>query len=134
MEELEGKPTPGVGFASGIERMILNLKKQDIVVPPIPQPRTFVAFLGQEAKDKAMEYVAQIRREGIGAILASGNRSLKAQLRHANSLGATSAIIIGADELRDGMIVWRDMTRSEQQRLSFEDALQRLKEQIWQPE
>jgi histidyl-tRNA synthetase len=68
-----------------------------------------------------------MRREGIGTILASGNRSLKAQLRHANALGATSAIIIGEDELRNGMIVWRDMTRSEQQRLSFEDALSLVK-------
>jgi len=127
MEEIGGRPTPGVGFATGIERMILNIKRQGIVVPPLPQPTTFVAFLGQEAKDKAMDYVAQMRREGIGAILASGNRSLKAQLRHANALGATSAIIIGEDELRDGMIVWRDMTRGDQQRLSFEDALSLVK-------
>ncbi len=118
-----GRPTPAVGFATGIERMILNLKRQNISPPPLPQPTTFVAFLGQEAKDKAVEYVAQMRREGIGVILASGNRSLKAQLRHADVLGAAGAIIIGEEELRDGMIVWRDMTRGEQQRLSFEEAL-----------
>ena len=127
IEELGGKPTPAVGFAAGIERAILNLKKQGISVPSPPQTSVFVAYLNQEAKDKAIEYVAQLRREGIGAVFASGDRSLKAQLRQANALGANYTIIIGEDELRDGLIVWRDMVKSEQQRLSFAEALEILK-------
>lgn len=127
IEELGGKPTPAVGFAAGIERAILNLKKQGISVPSPPQTSVFVAYLNQEAKDRAIEYVAQLRREGIGAVFASGDRSLKAQLRQANALGANYTIIIGEDELRDGLIVWRDMVKSEQQRLSFAEALEILK-------
>ncbi len=127
IEELGGKPTPAVGFAAGIERAILNLKKQGISVPSPPQTSVFVAYLNQEAKDKAIEYVAQLRREGIGAVFASGDRSLKAQLRQANALGANYTIIIGEDELKDGLIVWRDMVKSEQQRLTFAEALEILK-------
>ena len=127
IEELGGSPTPAVGFATGIERMILNLKKQDVAIPSLPQPTTFVAFVGEAAKDKALEYVAQIRREGVGAVLASGGRSLKAQMRQANALSASYTIIIGEDELKDGLVMLRDMTKGEQQRLTFAEALAELK-------
>ncbi|MDD5093535.1 MAG: histidine--tRNA ligase [Dehalococcoidia bacterium] len=122
IEEIGGRPTPAVGFATGIERIILNLKNQDISVPALSQPGVFVAFLGEAAKDKALEYAAKMRQDGMGVILASGSRSLKAQLKQANALNARHALIIGDDELRDGMVMWRDMGKGEQQRLSFDEA------------
>jgi len=127
IEEIGGKPTPAVGFATGIERIILNLAKQNIAVPPLPQPAIFFAFLGEQAKNKALEYIKQMRRDGIGASIAFGSRSLKAQMRQANALGASHAIIIGEDELKDEMVMWRDMARSEQERLSIDEALARAK-------
>ena len=126
IEAIGGKPTPGVGFATGVERIILNLKKQGIPVPNIASPRVFLAYLGREAKQKALEYAARLRRAGIGVILASDDRSLKAQLRQANSLGASFVLILGEDELREGKVVWRDMKRGEQQRLSFAEILENL--------
>ena len=126
IEAIGGKPTPGVGFATGVERIILNLKKQGIPVPNIPSPRVFLAYLGQEAKGRALEYAARLRRAGIGVVLASDDRSLKAQLRQANSLGASFTLILGEDELREGKVVWRDMKRGEQQRLSFTEILENL--------
>jgi len=126
IEELGGKSTPAVGFASGIERIILNLKKQNIAVPSTTPPTVYVASLGQAAKDKALQYAAHIRQAGVGAILASGNRSLKAQLRQANVLGATYALIIGEDELRDERVMLRDMAKGEQQQLTFAEAEQRI--------
>ena len=127
IEELGGKAVPAVGFATGFERTILNLKSQDITIPAVASPSTFVAFLGQGAKDKAVEYVTQIRREGMNAILASGNRSLKAQMRQANAIGASYTIIIGEDELKDGVVMLRDMSGGEQQRLAFKEVLNRLR-------
>ena len=126
IEELGGKPTPAVGFGTGFERMILNLKNQEVEAPSLSRPITFVASLGEDAKIKAVEYTARFRREGVEAILASGNRSLKAQMRQANTLGATHTIIIGEDELKDGLVMLRDMSDGEQKRLKFDEVLEKL--------
>jgi len=127
IEDIGGKPTPAVGFATGFERTILNLKNQNAPLPDFSTHTTFVAFLGQEAKDKAMEYVTRIRREGMSAILASGNRSLKAQMRQSNAVGANNTVIIGEDELKDDVVMLRDMNGGEQQRLAFDEVLNRLR-------
>ena len=127
IEELGGKPTAAVGFGTGFERMNLNLQNQEVEISSLSRPATFVAFLGEEAKAKALEYVTRIRREGLDAILASGNRSLKAQMRQANAIGTDHTIIIGEDELRDGMVILRDMSGGEQQKLSFDEVMGKLR-------
>jgi histidyl-tRNA synthetase len=114
IEELGGKPTPAIGFAAGMERIILNLKKQDIPVPALPRPQVFVAWVGDEARDEAMKLASTLRRAGTGVVEAIGNKSLKAQLRQANSLGVGCTIIIGEEELRTGTVVLRDMTNARQ--------------------
>jgi len=114
IEELGGKPTPAIGFAAGIERIILNLKKQNVPVPPLPKPQVFIAYLGDEAKEKALKLASTLRQAGIGVIEALGSKSLKGQLRQANSLGAHFAVIIGEEELKTGTVILRDMTSAEQ--------------------
>jgi len=114
IEELGGKPTPAIGFAIGIERIILNLKKQDIPVPPLPRPQVFIAHMGDEARDEAIKLASQLRQSGIGIIVATGNKSLKAQLRQANTLGVRYAVIIGEEEVRSGTVALRDMTTARQ--------------------
>ncbi|GAH88653.1 unnamed protein product, partial [marine sediment metagenome] len=112
IEELGGKPTPAIGFAAGIERIILNLKKQDVSVPPLPRPQVFIAYVGDEAKDEATRLAARLRKKGIGVIEALGNKSLKAQLRQANNLGIEQAVIIGEHEIETSTVILRDMTTS----------------------
>jgi len=112
IEELGGKPTPAIGFAAGIERIILNLKKQDVSVPPLPRPQVFIAYVGDEAKDEATRLAARLRKKGIGVIEALGNKSLKAQLRQANNLGIEQAVIIGEQEIETSTVILRDMTTS----------------------
>jgi histidyl-tRNA synthetase len=120
IEELGGKPTPALGFATGIERIITNLKKQNIPVPPIPGPRVFLAYLGEAGKEASMKLVASLRQKGIGAVQATGNKSLKSQLRHANSLGVRYTVIIGDEELKTGIVQLKDMTGSQQQNIPLE--------------
>ncbi|MFO8010318.1 MAG: histidine--tRNA ligase [Dehalococcoidia bacterium] len=127
IEELGGRPTPAVGFGTGFERIILNLKDQDIEVPATDSPPVFVAYLGEEAKSNAIEYVSLIRREGLKAIMSSGDRSLKAQMRQANSLQAGLTLIIGEDEVAENVVLLKDMTTGDQQRSSFEAALDAMK-------
>jgi histidyl-tRNA synthetase len=114
IEGLGGKPTPAIGFAAGIERIILNLKKQNVAIPPLPKPQVFIAYLGDEAKDEAIKLASALRQAGLGVIEAPGDKSLKAQLRQANSLGARFAVIIGEEELKTGAVILRDMTSAEQ--------------------
>jgi histidyl-tRNA synthetase len=114
IEELGGKPTPAIGFATGMERIVLNLKKQDVPVPPLPKPQVFIAYLGDDARDEAVKLTATLRRSGIGAVVALGEKSLKAQLRQANNLGIHYAVIIGEQEVMTATAILRDMTTAEQ--------------------
>ncbi|MFC2003965.1 histidine--tRNA ligase [Chloroflexota bacterium] len=115
IEELGGKPTPAVGFATGIERIILNLKNQNIPIPPLPIPQVFVAYVGNDAKDGAIKLASRLRQDGIGVITAIGSKSLKAQLRQANTFGVRHTVIIGDQEVKTGMVILRDMTNAQQE-------------------
>jgi histidyl-tRNA synthetase len=114
IEELGGKPTPAIGFAAGIERIILNLKKQGISVPPLPKPQVFIAYIGEEAKDEAIKLASQLRRANIGVVEAASGKSLKAQLKQADAVGARHTVIIGEQEIKTGTVILRDMTTSQQ--------------------
>lgn len=127
IEEIGGKPTPAVGFATGIERIILNLVRQEAAVPPASRPAAFIAFMGGEAKTEAVKLASELRSAGIGIIAAAGDRSLKSQLRQANSVGAAYAIIIGEEEVKARSVVLRDMAANTQETLSLGEVAPALK-------
>ena len=114
IEELGGKPTPAIGFAAGMERVVLNLKRQKIPMPNLPAPSVFIAHLGNEAKLEAVKLTSTLRKDGIAAIMGTGDRSLKGQLRQADSLGSSYVAIIGEDEVKSGAVTLRDMMTGEQ--------------------
>ncbi|MFQ6122684.1 MAG: histidine--tRNA ligase [Dehalococcoidales bacterium] len=127
IEELGGKPTPAIGFAAGIERIILNLKKQNVSVPPLPRPQVFIAHIGDAARAEAIKLASRLRQAGIGITLATGNKSLKAQLRQANNLGARYTVIIGEEEVKTSTISFRDMTTARQKTIPPSELPQLLK-------
>ncbi|MFH1169397.1 MAG: histidine--tRNA ligase [Chloroflexota bacterium] len=127
IEELGGRPTPAIGFAVGIERAVLNLKKQLVTIPPLPAPPVFIAHIGTPAMEAAISLAARLRQAGTGAITATGDKSLKAQLRQANASGARYAVIIGDEELKAGTVVLRDMTGARQEAVSPDELAGRLK-------
>lgn len=128
IEELGGKPTPAIGFATGLERIVLNLKKQKVTIPTLPGPEVFLAYMGEEARDETVRLASRLRKKGIGVIEALGGKSLKAQLRQANTLGVRHAVIIGEDEVKSGTVILRDMTTSRQQNIPFTQLEERLRE------
>lgn len=130
IEELGGKPTPAVGFATGIERIVRNLKREGIAVPLLPKPHVFLAFVGDEAGAEAMKLAAKLRRAGIGVIEAMGSRSLKAQLRQADALGARYTLIVGEQELKSHVVILRDMTTAQQKTVSLHQIENELRDQI----
>ncbi len=126
MEQLGGKPTPGIGFATGIERIILNLRSQGIQVPEVGRPLLYVAYLGDEARLPAFHLTDEARRLGIPTVATLGSRSLKAQLKQANNVGARFAFILGEQEVRDGTVTVRDMSESKQWQEPRATALEQL--------
>jgi histidyl-tRNA synthetase len=128
IEELGGEAIPAVGFAVGIERIILNMQKQGIKPPPISKPKVYVAYLGEEGNREAIKLVAGLHRAGLSAIKAVGSRSLKAQLKQANSLGAAQVVIIGEEEIKKGSIILRDMEKGDQKEIPQQEAITLLKD------
>jgi histidyl-tRNA synthetase len=98
IEQLGGPATPGVGFAAGIERILLA---SDFAAPD-PPPSVFVAYLGP-GSGKAFQVLRALRARGKTASVEQAGRSMKGQLKHANRLGATHVVIVGDDglELKD---------------------------------
>jgi len=120
IEAIGGKPTPGVGFAMGMERVILNLKEQELGVPGTTAPRVYLAHMGESARLSAVALGAQLREAGVTVVSSTGGKSLKAQMRHANSLGAQYTIILGEDEVRAGQAVVKSMAENTQESVSRE--------------
>jgi histidyl-tRNA synthetase len=118
IEELGGKPTPAAGFAAGLERIILNLKKLKVDIPPLPRPDVFIAYLAGEAKIEAIRLASALREAGIAVIMATGDKSLRGQLRQADSLGIARALILGEQEVSQGNVMVRDMSGGEQKTIS----------------
>jgi histidyl-tRNA synthetase len=126
VEALGGRPTPAVGFATGIERIIMNLKQQGVPVPAAPAPRVYLAHLGEAACREAVRLADALRQQGVSTVLAVGSRQLKAQLRQANSLGVAWVVILGEEELAAGEATVRDMASGTQVRVPLGTVVARL--------
>jgi histidyl-tRNA synthetase len=107
IEALGGPPTPGIGFGSGIERILLSCDAEGVFPVPGAEPGVFVVDVtgGGEARDLTIE----LRRLGIAADRAYDNRSMKAQMKAADRSGAMLVLIIGEDELAAGTVTVRDL-------------------------
>jgi histidyl-tRNA synthetase len=127
IEQLGGRPTPGIGFGSGIERLTLNLKRAEISVEDEPSPQYLVAHVGGAARVAALDLAARMRRAGVGAMLSNGTRALRGQMRQANALGIRYVAILGDDEIERGEVVLRDMASSTQETRPLSDFLESLR-------
>jgi histidyl-tRNA synthetase len=121
VELLGGPPTPGVGFGTGFERLIINIKRQGADVPPAPGPALYIAHLTPEASLAAVRLARAVRAAGRQVILGAAGRSLKAQMRHADAKAAAYAAIIGADELAAGEVTLRNLGDHSERRVRLAD-------------
>lgn len=120
VEELGGPPTPAVGFAVGMERIVLLHEK---MFPEGFQKETdaFIAHLGSEAKGVAFLLAYELRKNGVFIDIDYENKSLKSQLKRADKLGVKYTIIIGEQELSRGKARVRDMRKSLEEEMNLED-------------
>jgi histidyl-tRNA synthetase len=126
VESLGGPPTPGVGFGSGIERLLLVLEAVGVEPQTTPSPIAFVAPLGDGSRDRAVELLAELRRQGVASEMGYGGRSLKSQMKQADKSGARYALLLGEDELAKGEVAVRDLKSSTQESWPLNEVTRRL--------
>ena len=126
IEELGGMPTPGVGFAAGIERMIIALDQQKIAWPIKKELDIFLAKVSEKNKDKAFELLQKIRNTGLSADMDYSEGGLKSQMRIANKVGAKYTIIVGEEELSKNMVILRNMQTKEQKEVKVDNLIKEI--------
>ncbi|HHT56002.1 histidine--tRNA ligase [Herbinix luporum] len=121
IHEIDGKQDiPAVGFGFGIERIINELETEKVELPKEPAVDLYVGILGKESKAAAYSLVRDLRKEGFIIETDYMDRSVKAQMKYANKIGAKHTVIIGADELAAKKVNIKDMDRGEQFELSLD--------------
>ncbi|NLO48563.1 MAG: histidine--tRNA ligase [Clostridiales bacterium] len=110
---LGGQPTPGLGFGSGIERMLLVMEAEQIEIPKPETASVFVASQNENADKTVQTLVYDLRKLGVFAERDITGRSLKAQMKYADKIGARYTIVIGEDELISNSIKVKDMATGE---------------------
>ncbi|MCI8334367.1 MAG: histidine--tRNA ligase [Lachnospiraceae bacterium] len=110
----EKQDIPSVGFGMGIERILYFLEKEGVELPAMDTPDLYVGILGREARAKAYGLVNEIRGRGLIVETDFLDRSVKAQMKYANKIGAKKVVIIGGDELEKGSANVKDMATGEQ--------------------
>lgn len=122
VESLGGPKTPAIGFALGMERLLLALGEQEL-------PRAdfcFLAPLGDPAAREALRLAVRLRERGLRVELDGRNNSLKSKLRRANTMGARWCLVFGDAELERGVVQLKDLAAHQQVELSPDDAIARL--------
>ncbi len=125
VEMLGGKPTPAIGFAAGIERMLMILEKQKFDFPPEPPLKLYFVTIGEAAKSFCMNLMKQLRSTGIKCETDFLNRSVKSQMKEANRMNAEYVVVIGDEELKNNSAMLRKMSDSTE--IKIED-LQNIKQ------
>ena len=114
VSSLGGPELSGIGFAMGITRIILALKELGLDGVAVASPKVYVAPLGERAMVKALGITERLRRSGVYAECDVVGRSLKAQMKYANKIGAAYTLIIGDSEVDSGKAQLRNMESGEQ--------------------
>ena len=126
VETLGGQPTPAFGFAGGFDRVAAHLRDAGVVPPEKDDVHVYVACLGDAAKGKAMKILSDLHDCGIHAVGAIGKASIKNQLQKADKSGAPWALLLGEIEVREGMIILKNMKEGEQQRVPIDGVVEHL--------
>jgi histidyl-tRNA synthetase len=130
IELMGGQPTPAVGYAAGMERIIAHMKREKIRVPSKDDIHVFVAQLGKEAKKKCLKLIDEMREAGIKTIGALGKGSMKQQLKLADKFNAKYTLILGITEVREGTIIIRNMEKGSQEIVKFDNVIEELIQRI----
>ena len=121
VKQLGGPDRVGIGFAAGIERLVLALPEQMVIAAATPD--VFIAALGEQARLSAFELLRDLRRAGVNAQVEYEGRSLKSQMKRADRLKAPLVFVLGDDELARGEVTVKHMATSTQEAIRRADAV-----------
>ena len=118
--ELGGPSTPAVGFAAGLERLLLLMENTGVAFPAPPVPAIYLAGMDRQTRAKAFALTGELREAGVPAECDLMERSLKAQLKYADKSGAKYVAVIGSDELAEGAVNVKKMSDGSTDKVPFE--------------
>ncbi len=121
IELLGGPPTPAVGFGSGIERIILEMQRNGVELPAGEGLDAFIVHMTPAARGVVFRLAGNLRRAGLATQIGESGRSMKSQMRSANSSGARFAVIIGEDELAAGSAAVKPLGGGDQETVPLDD-------------
>jgi histidyl-tRNA synthetase len=126
-EEIGGPALPGIGWALGVDRTVLALEAEGVEVPAASVCDVFFVPLGEAAKRRSVLYVAELRRDGVPADLAYGDRGMKGAMKAADRSGASYAVVLGDRDLEAGEAQLKDLRSHEQTAVRLDDLISTLK-------
>ena len=121
VEELGGKPTPGVGFAAGMERILLACENENVLNLPEPYIDVYLVRIDSDLMLKVSEIASSLRKNDLIVDYDYLNRSVKAQMREANKLNARFVLFVGGDEYNNGELVLKNLSTSEQEKIKVSE-------------
>lgn len=127
IEEMGGNPTPAVGFATGLERLLLALESQNLLPEKNRSVDAYVVALGEKAQAEGFKLLNSLRQQGLSAAMDFAGRSMKAQMKQANKLGAKYSVILGEDEISEGVVMLRSMEDSSQAKVPMNQVAEKIK-------
>ena len=119
VEEMGGKPTPGLGFGLGLDRIMMALEAQQVEFPQLPKCEMYIATMGEEAQKKAFLLLDELHRCGIPADTDLCGRGLKAQMKYAGKIGAKFTMVLGDNELQEGKAEMKNMKTGEKRKIAI---------------
>lgn len=120
VEELGGQHTASLGFAMGLERLMLLMEAQGCEFPQAEKPDLFIVALGEKATLKALEIAKDMREEGFSALLDLNQRSVRAQMKYADKLGAKFNVVIGDNEVENKIAKLKNMQTGEETEINLD--------------
>ncbi len=120
LEELGGQHTPSLGFAMGLERLQLVMEAQGCNFPEPSRPDLFIVAMGEKATLKTVEIAKDMRDEGFSVVYDLNGRSLRAQMKYADKLGAKFNVVIGDNEVENKVVSLKDMATGESSEINLD--------------
>ena len=127
VEQLGGRPTPGVGFGSGIERLLIALEAQGVTLPKTEPKLVWLVSHGDAAREANWKLMAELRAAGIAADMDPSGRSVKSQFKVADREKAVYCVVVGESELASNTVVLKSLATAEQTTVARSELVHRLK-------
>jgi histidyl-tRNA synthetase len=129
IQELGGKSMPGLGFAMGIERLLMVMEGQGLFGEEEPRCRIYLAPMGEEMITTVFDIACNLRKRGIGVQMDLMEKSIKAQMKYADKLGAEYVGLLGSDEMEREEITLKNMKTGEQKKVPFTSLVQEIEKE-----